>query len=512
MDIEKYFEMMERSSDIKAMYESPQMSFNAQVSGVTSASEVASSDNGMISSINTTLLRIEDLLNKNILQKIVDVLLKISTIVGGIAAAQQLSSSIKNSNIKGGVEEFGNKILGKFGMKNNTNSNPNINQTNYGANQNASIVGSTNNNRGSGLADVVSESIHESAPQGTASNSTNGFASTLNGTASNIDSGVTEMIAMGVGQILGIDPMLTSMVMSVAPGLMEGFSGLFGMISKFLLSPLGSVAMVVMGVASVFYFLIAIINKVCGTTLSATGLIIGAMFAIVAIVYNGIALVINGIIMVAQFLINSIIGFVAFYIGTIGQAIGMVLSMIQALASKVDKIFHTNMAESMQGSIDFANSVGDKINDQKVSFDTLEYANVKDKFNAGNEVGTNLQNSVVSGLQNMFARPESASSGYVESSVPSYGETGGYEGTDFSDTSAYIEESNGYLSIISDSIQRLVEIVEKEGVKNEITVNNSMPVSVKTFNSQDKSELINFLINGALQSVASGTNLRLSAL
>ncbi len=300
-----------------------------------------------------------------------------------------------------------------------------------------------------------------------------------------------------------------------------------------IVGPIMAIVGPIVAVIGAFFLLIGIINKICGTTLSATGLIFGAMFAIVDIIYNAIVWIINKIITGVQFLINSIIGIFAFFVGAIGKIIGTILSIVQAIASKFDKIFKTNIADGLQGSIDNMNSIGDHINSNKVSFDTIEYKNIGDTFNKGNEFGTNVQNNVVSNVKGMVGGGSESGDSYdysnssTEYTTNYVNDASSYEGTSIygpnqssyggvsayeisqsnyesSDNSVYIEESRNCMSIISENIQYIVDEIRKSGIKNNIIVNNEVPITVKTFNGRERNELVEYINDKLIQSVSSG--------
>ena len=130
--------------------------------------------------------------------------------------------------------------------------------------------------------------------------------------------------------------------------------------SALLACPLTWILLIIIAVIAAIYAVIGIINKCAGTSLSATGIIVGALSSAVAFIWNLIIGVFDLVLGVINKLINPFIK-IANFIGNVftnpvssiiylfqGMADG-VLATIQKIASAMDFVFGSNMADTVQG-------------------------------------------------------------------------------------------------------------------------------------------------------------------
>lgn len=80
-----------------------------------------------------------------------------------------------------------------------------------------------------------------------------------------------------------------------------------GLNTALLACPITWVVLGFIALVAIFYVAIAVINQLCGTALSATGMIAGAVFALGAIIYNIVMLVWNIILTVVEGAVNFIL-------------------------------------------------------------------------------------------------------------------------------------------------------------------------------------------------------------
>ncbi len=187
--------------------------------------------------------------------------------------------------------------------------------------------------------------------------------------------------------------------------------------------PLTWIVVKVMAVVAVFYAGVAAVNHFVGTTLSATGLICGAVAAAGAFIGNTFVGLISGII---QFLWS---GFVAPFMGIIewvlnacnggfdslagavtnllGQLLSVVLSFAKSVTNILDSVFGWNLTDKLQGWQSEVSSWGK--NKNAITFaaemDPANYLSkfhidYTDTFNAGYGFGENLFKNPF-GLQNI---------------------------------------------------------------------------------------------------------------
>jgi len=189
--------------------------------------------------------------------------------------------------------------------------------------------------------------------------------------------------------------------------------------------PLTWILYAVVALIAIFYFVIAVINEVMGTTHSATGIIVGAITGAVAIIWNVLLAlgefifgVITGawnlIAMFANFFANVFHNPVAAGIAAF-QALGMaVLNIIGGIAKALDTVFGSNLYENVEGwktglkqtTNEFLNKAAqegkynevmplvDKTLSELGGFGDLGRMGVKDAFNFGYEKGDNFQQGI----------------------------------------------------------------------------------------------------------------------
>lgn len=131
------------------------------------------------------------------------------------------------------------------------------------------------------------------------------------------------------------------------------------------------IVIIIMAIIAALYLVVAIINKVCGTSYSATGIIAGVIMTAVAVVWNLflaladfilgiIGALINPFISIANFIGNVFTNPISSIIYLFRDMAVNVLSVIKTIASAMDKVFGTDMAGTVDGWIDGVNNLADK--------------------------------------------------------------------------------------------------------------------------------------------------------
>lgn len=134
----------------------------------------------------------------------------------------------------------------------------------------------------------------------------------------------------------------------------------YGLNTALLASPITWILIIIIAIIAALYAIVAIINKVAGTSVSATGIIFGAFATLGAFLWNlflGLLELVFGII---EAMVNPFIKF-ANFLGNIftnpissiiylfqGMADG-VLAILQKIASALDFVFGSNMADTVAG-------------------------------------------------------------------------------------------------------------------------------------------------------------------
>lgn len=195
----------------------------------------------------------------------------------------------------------------------------------------------------------------------------------------------------------------------------------YGLNTALLASPITWILIIIIAIIAALYAVVAIINKVAGTSISATGIIFGAFSTLGAFLWNLFLGLLELVLGVINALINPFIKF-ANFIGNIftnpissiiylfqGMADG-VLAILEKIASALDFVFGSNMADTVagwrSGLKDMADAAVEKYapneNYQKVVDEldlSVESLGLKrwaygDAWNTGYSAGQNLEESI----------------------------------------------------------------------------------------------------------------------
>lgn len=194
----------------------------------------------------------------------------------------------------------------------------------------------------------------------------------------------------------------------------------YGFNTALLACPLTWIILLVIAVVAAFYMVIAAINKTQNKTISATGVIVGALATAGAFIWNLFAGLVNGAISLFASLWNFLAGFANFFANFLRDPLGSAahllasfcetaLNMLSALASALDAIFDTDYVSTINGWIDkvngWAESVGNgkyqeevqKINPQDYYMDRKSYSGA---YNWGYSKGSSAAESIRSKFDN----------------------------------------------------------------------------------------------------------------
>ena len=259
--------------------------------------------------------------------------------------------------------------------------------------------------------------------------------------------------------------------------------------SALLASPITWIIMLIAVVIGLLYGVVAIINKVTGSSISATGLICGAVAVAGAFIGNTVIGLLNALIQyiwaifVAPFLgiVEWILnvcngGFNSFgdaVANLIGQIIGWFLNLGKVVTTIIDAIFGTNWTaglESLQSSVTAWGK-----NENAITLDknapTIDYRfEYGDAWAAGNDFGKGID-AKIGGMFNMGGLGDS--SGFDLGDVAAYtGETADNTGKT-ADALAVTEEQLEYLRDIAerDAINRFTTAevkIDMTGMTNRI--------------------------------------------
>lgn len=182
--------------------------------------------------------------------------------------------------------------------------------------------------------------------------------------------------------------------------------------------PLVWIIGMILAAITILYVVIAVINKVKGTTYSATGVIVGVIATGGALIWNTFATLYNGAISLFAALWNFLAGFGNFFANFLRDPVGAAahliasfcetaLNLLSSLAGAVDTLFGTDFVSSINGWINdlygWADSVGNgkyqeevqRINPQDYYLGRKSYSDAYSAgYNWGKGAGSKLKEAL----------------------------------------------------------------------------------------------------------------------
>jgi len=146
-------------------------------------------------------------------------------------------------------------------------------------------------------------------------------------------------------------------------------------------------------IIAAIYMIIGVINKLTGSTISATGVILGVLAVAGAFVWDLFLGILELVIGVFNYLVNPIIAWVNFFANVFNDPIGSVihlfgdladnvLGILQKIASAMDMVFGSNMADTVQG---WRDSLSSKVEIAAKEYGNGEYEKVMSALDFGVE-------------------------------------------------------------------------------------------------------------------------------
>ena len=281
-----------------------------------------------------------------------------------------------------------------------------------------------------------------------------------------------------------------------------------------LACPITWILLIIIAIVAALYAVVAAINKVMGTTISATGIICGALMVALAFIGNLFIALINSAIDYFVAFWNFIGSFANFLVNVFTDPVGSiarlffdmvdsVLGLLESLASAIDTIFGSDLASSVSGWRDGLDEWVDekfgkgeevfkKIDPNTYHLDRFDYSDAYDsgyKFGEGvDESVANMFGGGMDGLSDLVDPNSMIPEGYDSSMIPS----------NIADTAANTDSMADSMDITSEDLKYLRDLAETEiinrfttaEIKIEMTNNNNVSSDV------DLDGMIDYLANG----------------
>lgn len=250
--------------------------------------------------------------------------------------------------------------------------------------------------------------------------------------------------------------------------------------------PLTWILLVIIAIIAVIYLVIAVINKVKGTSISATGVIFGSIMVAVTFIYNlflGLLDLVLGIInfwankwiMFANFFGNIFNDPVASIIHLFGDFADNILGVIETITRALDKVFGSDLAGTVSGWRSGLNDMVEKASDKHGNG---SYEKVKENLDLSAE-GLGLARWEY-GAAWEVGYNSGQSSGLFEN------------GLDIGNV-ANVENVEGEVDVASEDLKLLRELAEQQYIQNYIS--NEPVVYVTTGDVHENAD-IDYLVRG----------------
>ena len=277
--------------------------------------------------------------------------------------------------------------------------------------------------------------------------------------------------------------------------------------------PLTWILLIIIAIIAIVYIVIAVIKKLTGSTVSATGVIVGALMSAVAFIWNLFLALLDIVLACVNWMWNKWAMFANFFANLFNDPIGSIihlfgdmadniLGIIESIAKAMDKLFGSNLAGAVQG---WRSGLNGLIEGAANKYGNGSYEKVMDELNLSSES---------LGLSR-WAYTDAYNTGYnwgssVEESIAEAFDSGSVA-EDMAETAENTGKSADALEITSEDLKYLKDIAEREAInrfttaeiKVDMTNNNSIN------NNMDLDGVVDYLttgVNEAMEKAAEGVH------
>ena len=268
--------------------------------------------------------------------------------------------------------------------------------------------------------------------------------------------------------------------------------------------PLVWILIIIIAVIAAIYAVVAAINKITGSSISATGVIVGALTTAVAFIWNLFLGLLDLVLGVINAMVNPWISFANFFANLFNDPIGAIvhlfgdfadsiLGVIESIAKALDKVFGSNLAGAVQGwrsglsgmvekvANQYGNGSYEKVAEElNLSSESLglkrwEYG---DAWNTGYNWGQGIENSIGNLGNSLKSTVDDTMSSLNMDSIPTNAATTANNTGKINDTLQVSEEDLKYLRDIAETetINRFTTAEIKVEMTNNNNINNEMDI------------------------------------
>jgi hypothetical protein len=300
--------------------------------------------------------------------------------------------------------------------------------------------------------------------------------------------------------------------------------------SALLASPITWIIIGIIAIIAVIYMAVAAFNKFAGTSVSATGIIVGVLAVAAAFVGNLFVTLINLIIDLFAAVWNFIATFAEFFANVFNDPIGSivrlfasmadsVLSILEGIASAIDTLFGSNLASAVSGwRSSLQGMVTDLVGEAEIKVPRMDASALKlDRFeygaawDAGYSFGEGIEDTISnfdigsifdSNIPDPSDYASDYASGYDASSVPG-------NIADTADNTGAIKDS---VDISSEDLKYMRDLAEMETVNRYTTAEVRVEVGGITNNvnsNMDLDGVVEYMVekvSEAAETVAEGVH------
>lgn len=260
----------------------------------------------------------------------------------------------------------------------------------------------------------------------------------------------------------------------------------WGFNTALLASPVTWILAIIIAVIVAIYLIVAAINRLTGSSISATGVIVGALTSAAAFIWNLFLAILDIALGVINLLYNHWVSFANFFgnlfndpVGAIlnlfGDMANKILGVMQTIASAIDKVFGSNLASAVsgwQGSLDTSiekavskygngsyEKVAEEINLTSESLGLKRWS-YSDAYSTGESWGSSAADNVSSKLKNIMGATALPTMPSGSSAMPTSDDVAGNVGK-IADNTDTISDT---LDITDEDLKYLRNIAEQEAI------------------------------------------------